>query len=88
MRAIEQKMNKKNKCEESDENALNAIILEGPISKFVNKHHNLVKRYIVLNRHGLFVYKDDLAFKNFPSKPAVVVPLNEIAAVAQRDYPA
>ena len=27
----------------------NSIILEGPISKFINKHHNLVKRYLVLN---------------------------------------
>ena len=44
----------------------NCIILDGPISKFINKHHNLVKRYLVLNRCGLFVYKDDLAFRSFP----------------------
>lgn len=67
---------------------MNSIILEGPISKFVNKHHTLVKRYLVLNSHGLFVYKDDLAFKNFPAKPVVVIPLGEIASVAQREYPA
>ncbi len=86
MKAIEKKMHKvmNSKSDES----LNSIILEGPISKFVNKHHTLVKRYCVLNSHALFVYKDDLAFKNFPAKPVVVIPLGEIASVAQREYPA
>ncbi len=88
MKAIEKKINKKEEMDQDDPRALNKVILEGPISKFVNRHHNLVKRYIVLNRHGLFVYSDDVAFKNFPAKPKVVIPLDEIAAVEQREYPA
>lgn len=60
---------------------MNRVIYESPISKFLNKHHNLVKRYLVLNGHGLFVYKDDLAFQSFPNRPSVVIPLNEILSV-------
>lgn len=78
MKAIEKKINKNEQMDQDDPRALNKIILEGPISKFVNRHHNLVKRYIVLNCHGLFVYSDDVAFKNFPAKPKVVIPLDEI----------
>ncbi len=78
MKAIEKKISNNEKMDQDDPRALNKVILEGPISKFVNRHHNLVKRYIVLNRHGLFVYSDDVAFKNFPAKPKVVIPLDEI----------
>ena len=88
MKEIEQKIVHKNKLDASHPKHANAIILEGPISKFVNRHHNLVKRYIVLNSSCLFVYKDDLAFKRDPSKPHVVMPLRELAGVAQREYPA
>lgn len=88
MKEIEQKIVHKNKLDASHPKHVNSIILEGPISKFVNRHHNLVKRYIVLNSTCLFVYKDDLAFKRDPSKPQKVMPLREIAGVAQREYPA
>ena len=67
-------------------NKYKQTILEGPISKFQNKHLNLVKRYLVLNSYGLFVYKDDLAFRTFPHKPAVVIPVDEIAEVSQRKF--
>jgi len=70
------------------ENVDNCVIMEGPISKFMNKHHNLVKRYLVLNQFGLFVYKDDIAFKSFPLKPAVVIPMGEIASINQREFSA
>ena len=33
----------------------NITIMEGSISKFLNKHNNLVKRYLVLNQYGFFV---------------------------------
>lgn len=66
----------------------NTIIMEGPISKFMNKHSNLVKRYLVLNSLGLFVYKDDIGFRSFPHKPAVVIPLNQIASINQREFAA
>lgn len=40
--------------------------MEGSISKYLHKHHNLVKRYLVLNEFGFFVYKDEQAFRSFP----------------------
>ena len=40
----------------------NKVIIDGPISKFIQKYQSLVKRYLVLNQHALFVYKDNLAF--------------------------
>ena len=58
-----------------DTKTKNHVVLEGPISKFIIKHNSLVKRYLVLNQYGLFVYKDDLAYKSFPQKPTVVIPL-------------
>ena len=61
-------------------------ILEGPISKFLNKHHNLVKRYLVLNSYGFFVYKDELAFRTSPTKPNVIIPCEEIADISQREF--
>ena len=45
----------KNKSKKKGYSALNAertennIIIEGLIHKFLNKHHNCVKRYLVLN---------------------------------------
>lgn len=42
----------RNKARKSGKKAIktdNSIIMDGPISKFINKHHNLVKRYLVLN---------------------------------------
>lgn len=62
------------------------IIHEGALSKLINKHHNLVKRYVVLNPKGLFVYKDDIAFRSFPQKPTVVIPMGEIHNIAQREF--
>ena len=44
----------------------NKVILDGPISKFIQKYHSLVKRYLVLNQNALFVYKDNLAFQSVP----------------------
>ena len=76
---MNKKKQKKNAAQ--DPRAENSIILEGPISKFVDKHHNLVKRYLVLNRHALFVYKDDLSFKSFPQKPSLIIPLGEVASI-------
>ena len=64
------------------------VVYEGPISKFLNKNNTLVKRYLVLNSHGLFIYKDDIAFKSFPQKPAVVIPMDEIKSVQQREFSA
>ena len=69
----------------SDENN---IIMEGILSKYMNKHHTLVKRYVVLNSLALFVYKDDVAFRSFPMKPVIVVPLCEIASVTDREFKA
>ena len=65
---------------------MSSIIYKGPISKFINKHHNLVKRYLVLNMFGLFVYKDEQAFLSFPQKPAVVIPMAEISCINQREF--
>ena len=62
--------------------------MEGPISKFAQKHSSIVKRYLVLNKHAIFVYKDDLAFKSFPNRPAVLIPINEIVSINQRSYSA
>ena len=66
----------------------NITIMEGSISKFLNKHNNLVKRYLVLNQYGFFVYKDEQAFKSFPQRPAVVMPVEEIASINQREFSA
>lgn len=73
--------NKKKKHFKPDENTQNSVIIEGPISKFLNRHHNIVKRYLVLNSVGIFVYKDLSAFQGFPTKPAMVMPFNEIVSV-------
>lgn len=66
----------------------NTIVLEGHISKFINKHHNLVKRYLVLNKCGMFVYKDEIAFRSFPYKPSIIIPLGEVAKINQREFSA
>ena len=64
------------------------IIFESPISKFLTKNNTLVKRYLVLNQYGLFVYKDEINYKSFPHKPAVVIPIQEIESVKQREFTA
>jgi len=66
----------------------NGIILEGPISIFLNKHRNVAKRYLVLNRHAFFVYSDEIAWKSTPDRPLVFVPLCEVANVDQREFAA
>jgi len=81
--------NKKSKIVKSrsgESNVECSIIHEGALSKLINKHHNLVKRYLVLNPNGLFVYKDDIAFRSFPQKPTVVIPMGEISNIAQREF--
>ena len=40
----------------------NKVIIDGPISKFIQKYQSLVKRYLVLNQHAMLIYKDNLAF--------------------------
>ena len=42
----------------------------------------------MLNMFGLFIYKDEMAFKSSPQKPSVVVPLEEISRVTQREFSA
>jgi len=83
---INKQKNKKGETLDAHED--NTIIMEGPISKFIQKHHNIVRRYLVLNKHAIFVYKDEYAFKSFPNKPLVLIPLNEIAGVNQREFAA
>jgi len=38
---------------------------------------------MVLNSIALFVYKDFLAYKGFPHRPVLVIPLGEVACVHQ-----
>mmetsp|Transcript_8176 Transcript_8176/g.9855 ORF Transcript_8176/g.9855 Transcript_8176/m.9855 type:complete len:127 (+) Transcript_8176:3005-3385(+) len=71
-----------------DQREENSVILQGPISKFLSKNHNIVKRYLILNKHALFVYKDEIALQSFPNRPNVVIPLDEIASVNQREFTA
>lgn len=66
----------------------NRVILEGPISKFLNKHHKIVKRYVVLNKHAFFVYKDESMWRSLPDQPHVVIPLKEITSINLREFPA
>lgn len=47
----------------------------------------LTNRYFVLNNLCLFVYKDHLASKSFPTKPMIVIPLNEISSVKKKSIP-
>ena len=72
----------------TDPKSQNGVILEGTVSNFYNKHFNLVKRYLVLNKHALFVYKDELAFRSYPQKPTRVIPFGEVACINQREIPA
>jgi len=60
------KSKKKVQMKQKEDVSKNITIMEGSISKFLNKHNNLVKRYLVLNQYGFFVYKDEQAFKNSP----------------------
>ena len=62
------------------------VIHEGNLNKLINKHHNLVKRYLVLNSYALFVYKDEGAFRSSPMKPSVVIPMGEVSNIAQREF--
>ena len=64
------------------------IILEGPIGKFINKNHNLVKRYLVLNQCGFFIYKDDVVVQSSYQKPLVAIPWAEISKINQREFSA
>ena len=57
------------------------VVFEGPLNKFMNKNNNLLKRYLVLNQLGLFVYKDQAMFNGSPEKPLVIIPLAEIQSI-------
>lgn len=63
------------------------IIYEGVVSKFVTQNCKLTNRFLILNPLGLFVYKDHLASKSFPTKPMIVIPLNEISSVQKKTVP-
>ena len=57
------------------------ILYEGSVCSLLEKSRKLYHRYLVLNSHAVFIYKDDLAFESFPEKPLIVLPLHEVAAV-------
>ena len=48
----------------------------------MQRHQTMLKRYIVLNNRAFFIYKDDIAFRAYPMKPAVVIPLPEVVSVS------
>ena len=47
----------------------------------------MLKRYAVLNNRAFLLYKDDIAFRANPQKPAVVVPLSEIVTLTLKSDP-
>lgn len=57
------------------------VIMEGSLSKFMDKSSNIVSKYLVLNSVALFIYKDDIAYTTFPKRPSAVMPLTEIQQV-------
>ena len=58
-------------------------IFQDSIFTMLPKSRQLLSRYLVLNGHGLFVYKDVLAFNSFPEKPTIVLPLSEVDVVEE-----
>lgn len=63
-----------------------SVVIEGYISKFLHKHNNIARRYIVMNSHAIFVYKDDTAYKSSPKRPSEFIPFGEIASINQREF--
>ena len=57
------------------------ILYQGPVFSLIEKSKSLNHKYMVLNSHAIFVYKDDLAFASFPAQPIIVLPLAEIATI-------
>ena len=53
----------------------------------MSRHQILLKRYAVLNNRAFLIYKDDIAFRAYPQKPTVVIPLAEIVTIALRPEP-
>ena len=59
----------------------NNVIFEGELSKYMERHKTLVKKYLVLVANALLIYKDNLSFRSFPSRVAIPIPLSEIQTV-------
>lgn len=55
-----------------------AIIIEGELSRHVERQKNKLTRWAVLKKEALLIYKDKLNSRSFPEKPLVCIPLNEV----------
>ena len=38
------------------------LVLQGQLSKYMERNTSLIPRYLVLNYYGLFIYKDEIKF--------------------------
>ena len=47
----------------------------------------MLKRYAVLNNRAFLIYKDDMAFRAYPQKPTIVIPLAEVVSASLRVNP-
>lgn len=59
----------------------NVLLLEGELSKYMERHKTLLKRYLVLNNNALLIYKDNLAYQSFPYKPTIVLPMQAVTNI-------
>ena len=57
------------------------IKYEGEVCSLLDKTRKLCHRYLVLNSLAIFIYKDHIAFNNFPEKPLIVIPLKEVSSL-------
>ena len=52
----------------------------------MEKNATLIPRFLVMNKIAIFIYKDELAFKSFPKKPSVVIPIREINGIETHTF--
>ena len=69
------------KAPNTKENKSKAVIHQGEISKFMDHHKVMLKRFMILDARALLVYKDNISFHSHPAKPWMVIPLSEIDGV-------
>ena len=69
-------------------NAVSAInkqvLLEDRLYFFVMRKNLFIKRYTVLTRRAVFIYRSQTSFRTEPEKPLAIVPFQEIRTVLCR----
>ncbi len=60
-------------------------IMEGELSKSIERQKSKLARWAVLKNDALLVYKDKLQSRSFPEKTVQCIPINEISKIIMKE---